>query len=187
MWCFAHAEQSTGSKSSAQKLVVQALDATVGVLAGFVIFNFIGGMGASNAAIFQYLLLALVLNHGALRLSGVYQRVLRYGLSDTLKLLVVALTVATVFIAITGSAFLSDVSAQLIILSQLGVVIAISLMRIVLVSLLRANLRTGPPTAIYGAGQAGRILQSVLEIEQNSIRYVMSTMIQKSRIHISMG
>ena len=29
---------------------------------------------------------------------------------------------------------------------------------------LRANLRTGPPTAIYGAGQAGRMLQSVLEI-----------------------
>ena len=76
-----------------KKLVVQALDATVGVLAGFVIFNFIGGVGASNTAIFQYLLLALVLNHGALRLSGVYQRVLRYGLSDTLKLLVVALTV----------------------------------------------------------------------------------------------
>ena len=42
-------------------------------------------------------------------------------------------------------------------------IIAIGFMRLALVSFLHANLRTGLPTAIYGAGQAGRILQSVLE------------------------
>jgi len=144
-------------------LVIQTMDATVGLLSGLALLKIVGDVGASNTATWQYLLLALVANHGALRLSGVYQRVLRYGLGDTLKLLAVALVAATVFIALVGSAVLSGVSVQLIITSQLGVIIAIGFMRIVLVSFLHANLRTGLPTAIYGAGQAGRILQSVLE------------------------
>ena len=146
-----------------KKLVVQAMDAAAGLMSGLAVLIIIGDVGLSTTSTWQYLLLALVANHGALRLSGVYQRVLRYGLGDTLKILALALVAATIFMVVAAPIILSGIDAQLIMASQVGVIIAISFMRVILVSLMHANLRTGLPTAIYGAGQAGRILQSVME------------------------
>ena len=146
-----------------KKLVVQAMDAAAGLMSGLAVLIIVGDVGLSTTSTWQYLLLALVANHGALRLSGVYQRVLRYGLGDTLKILALALVAATIFMVVAAPVILSGIDAQLIMASQVGVIIAISFMRVILVSLMHANLRTGLPTAIYGAGQAGRILQSVME------------------------
>ena len=139
------------------------MDAAAGLMSGLAVLIIVGDVGLSTTSTWQYLLLALVANHGALRLSGVYQRVLRYGLGDTLKILALALVAATIFMVVAAPVILSGIDAQLIMASQVGVIIAISFMRVILVSLMHANLRTGLPTAIYGAGQAGRILQSVME------------------------
>ena len=146
-----------------KKLVVQGMDVAVVLLSCFAGLSMFGDMSVGTSAMWQHLLLALLVNHGALRLAGVYQRVLRYGLVDTLKMLALALVAATLVIVVVSPLLVSGIGLDVIIISQLVVIISISLMRIALVSFMHANLRAGMPTAIYGAGQAGRVLQSVLE------------------------
>lgn len=146
-----------------KKLVVQGMDAAVVLLSCFASLSIFGDLSVAVSAMWQYLLLALLVNHSALRLAGVYQRVLRYSLIDTLKNLILALVGATAFISVTCLFLVPSVGSDLVLISQFCVIIATGLARMALVSLMHAILRAGVPTAIYGAGQAGRILQSVLE------------------------
>ena len=90
-----------------KKLVIQGIDVAAVLISSVTGLVFFGGLEASSTATWQYLLLALVANYGALRLSRVYSRVLRYGLIETLRLLAVSITAATLFIVVTGPAFLS--------------------------------------------------------------------------------
>ena len=168
-----------------KKLVVQAMDAAAGLMSGLAVLIIVGDVGLSTTSTWQYLLRALVANHGALRLSGVYQRVLRYGLGDTENFGTCAGR-GDHFHGGCRAVILSGIDAQLIMASQVGVIIAISFMRVILVSLMHANLHW-----IADGDMVPVKLDVCFKVfwrrERNSIRSVMSTTIRKNRVHTSMG